>query len=321
VRRAASGPRYRATLTGTGPLALAVLLTVALRLPLPATLMYPLLSMMAAALVWFGVTRAQDLPGETSGPARSRGPEGGRGTHGNAFPRPPEGPAGRYPPDGSPGRGPGGPGYPRGTGRPAPPAGGRAGAEGEPGARAAAAPAGRPYGRILIFTLLEDRVADFDRLADQTAEEIRTGEPDTLVYVIHLVPDAPLQRIFYEIYRDRAAFESHESRPYMKRFVAERRSCVLATTVIELRLTYAKIAPLPVTQNPQPAGQVPPPAARAPLPSPPLQPLPPQPLPQGPRPHRAPGPLLAGPPPGPPAGPPPGPPAGPPPPGRRYGGG
>jgi quinol monooxygenase YgiN len=114
----------------------------------------------------------------------------------------------------------------------------------------------RPYGRILIFTLLEDRVADFDRLAEQTAEEVRIGEPDTLVYVIHLVPNAPMQRIFYEIYRDRAAFDSHESRPYMRRFVAERRSCVLATNVIELRLKYAKVAPLPSS---------PPAGARGPL--------------------------------------------------------
>ena len=115
------------------------------------------------------------------------------------------------------------------------------------GGSSAATPA-RPYGRILIFTLLEDRVADFDRLAEQAAEEVRIGEPETLVYVIHLVPNAPLQRIFYEIYRDRAAFDSHESQPYMQRFVAERRSYVLATNVIELRLKYAKVAPLP---NPQ----------------------------------------------------------------------
>ena len=108
-----------------------------------------------------------------------------------------------------------------------------------------AAAAARPYGRILIFTLLDDRVADFDRLAEESAEYVRTGEPDTLVYVIHLVPNAPLQRIFYEIYRDRAAFDSHESQPYMQRFVAERRTCVLATNVIELRLKYAKVAPLP----------------------------------------------------------------------------
>jgi quinol monooxygenase YgiN len=106
-------------------------------------------------------------------------------------------------------------------------------------------PAAPPYGRILIFTLLDDRVADFDRFAEQAAEEVRTREPDTLVYVIHVVPNAPLQRIFYEIYRDRAAFDSHESQPYMRRFVADRRACVLATNVIELRLKYAKVAPLP----------------------------------------------------------------------------
>jgi quinol monooxygenase YgiN len=135
----------------------------------------------------------------------------------------------------------------------------------------AAAPA-RPYGRILIFTVLEDRVADFDRLAEQAAEEVRTAEPDTLVYVIHLVPNAPLQRIFYEVYRDRVAFERHENQPYMKRFVADRRACVLATNVIELRLKYAKVAPLPTPTPPD-------------LPQAPrrLQPLPP---PGAPRPDR-----------------------------------
>ena len=65
------------------------------------------------------------------------------------------------------------------------------------------------------------------------------------MYVIHLVPNAPLQRIFYEIYADRAAFDSHENQPYTQRFVAERRACVLATNVIELRLKWAKVAPLP----------------------------------------------------------------------------
>ena len=155
-----------------------------------------------------------------------------------------------------------------------------AGAEFGPQASAGGSPAAtpaRPYGRILIFTLLDDRVADFDRLAEQTAEEIRIGEPDTLVYVIHLVPNAPMQRIFYEIYRDRAAFESHESQPYMQRFVAERRSCVLATNVIELRLKYAKVAPLPNPQASAPAPPAMPPvsAVRAQLPpGPPPRPQP-----------------------------------------------
>ena len=156
--------------------------------------------------------------------------------------------------------------------RPAWPAG-AAGLAGSPAAASA-----RPYGRILIFTLLDDRVTDFDRLAEEAAEYVRTGEPDTLVYVIHLVPNAPLQRIFYEIYRDRAAFDSHESQPYMQRFVAERRTCVLATNVIELRLKYAKVAPLPGPQPPAPA---------APLPTGPLSAAPPRGVPGAPVPQRA----------------------------------
>jgi len=128
-------------------------------------------------------------------------------------------------------------------------------------------------------------MAAFDRLAEQAAEEVRIREPDTLVYVIHLVPSAPMQRIFYEIYRDRAAFDHHERQPYMQRFVAERRSCVLATNVIELRLKYAKVAPLP---NPQPAAE-----AAAP-PGPPAQ-LPPGPPPPGVRTAQALEPLPPGP--------------------------
>ncbi len=246
------------------PVGLAALMTAGLRFALPAAAAYPLLCMLAAALVWFGASRV----GEPSRTAASEG-DGVRDDGDRYQGRPdgsgPYGRAGGHLSGGqylTYGQHDGMPGAV--TGRPGPPA-------------PAATPA-RPYGRILIFTLLEDRVADFDRLAEQTAEEVGTGEPDTLVYVIHLVPNAPLQRIFYEIYRDRAAFESHENQPCMQRFVAERRSCVLATNVIELRLKYAKIAPLP---SPQPPGaRTPPPGGLPPgglpgRPPPRPQPLPP----------------------------------------------
>jgi quinol monooxygenase YgiN len=100
----------------------------------------------------------------------------------------------------------------------------------------------RPYGRLTIFTLLDDKAVEFDRLAERAAEGVRMAEPDTLVYVIHVVPKAPMQRIIYEIYRDRAAFEEHERQPHMQRFAADRTSCVIATNVIDLRLKYAKVA-------------------------------------------------------------------------------
>jgi quinol monooxygenase YgiN len=103
---------------------------------------------------------------------------------------------------------------------------------------------GRPYGRLSIFTLLDDKASEFDQLAERAAEGVRSLEPDTMVYVIHVVPKAPMQRIIYEIYRDRAAFDAHERQPHIQQFAADCASCVLATNIIDLRLKYAKVAPL-----------------------------------------------------------------------------
>jgi lipopolysaccharide exporter len=131
---------------------------------------------------------------------------------------------------------PAGPGGWRAAERPAPYHGG-------PG------PAARGYTRIVIFTLAGDQAAHFDRLAAAAAKEVGAKEPGTLMHAVHHVPNSPLQRVFYEIYRDRAAFDAHENQPYMKRFAAERRSCVVATRVIELRqmsanFTNARVLPL-----------------------------------------------------------------------------
>jgi hypothetical protein len=74
---------------------------------------------------------------------------------------------------------------------------------------------------------------------------VRAREPDTLVYIVHAVPTAPNQRILYEVYRDRAAYDEHLQRPYLVRYEAERRPFVLATNEIELGLQQAKVSPLP----------------------------------------------------------------------------
>jgi quinol monooxygenase YgiN len=102
----------------------------------------------------------------------------------------------------------------------------------------------RPYGRLSIYTLHEDKAREFDRAAERAAEGVRAAEPDTLVYVIHVVPKAPMQRIIYEIYRDRAAFLTHERQPHIRQFDADCASSVLATNIIDLRLKYAKVAAL-----------------------------------------------------------------------------
>jgi len=101
------------------------------------------------------------------------------------------------------------------------------------------------FGQIAIYTLLEDRVQDFDRLTKQVVRQVRTQEPDTLVYIVHAVPSAPMQRILYEVYSDRAAYEAHKRQPYVVAFEADRRPYVLATNIIELGLQQAKVSPLP----------------------------------------------------------------------------
>jgi quinol monooxygenase YgiN len=101
------------------------------------------------------------------------------------------------------------------------------------------------FGQIAIYTLLEDRVDDFDRLTRRVVRQVRSQEPDTLVYIVHAVPSAPMQRILYEVYRDRSAYEAHKRQPYVVAFEADRRPFVLATNIIELGLQQAKVSPLP----------------------------------------------------------------------------
>jgi len=101
------------------------------------------------------------------------------------------------------------------------------------------------FGQIAIYTLLEDRVHEFDQLTERVVDEVRAREPDTLVFIVHAVPSAPMQRILYEVYRDRAAYEWHRQQPYVTRFESDRRPYVLATNVIELGLQQAKVSPFP----------------------------------------------------------------------------
>lgn len=100
------------------------------------------------------------------------------------------------------------------------------------------------YGFISIFTLGDGQADRFDRLTQDLLSHVRESEPDTLVYIAHTVPNAPLQRIFYEVYRNREAYDGHSRQPHFQRFQAERAGCVLATNVIELKLGAAKITPV-----------------------------------------------------------------------------
>jgi quinol monooxygenase YgiN len=62
----------------------------------------------------------------------------------------------------------------------------------------------------------------FDKLVEETAQDIAAHEPGTLVYATHNVKDSPLSRVFYEVYRDKEAFEEHEKQAHTLRFLQER---------------------------------------------------------------------------------------------------
>ncbi|QXJ23539.1 antibiotic biosynthesis monooxygenase [Actinomadura graeca] len=119
------------------------------------------------------------------------------------------------------------------------------------------APAGVPggadlpagCGQITVYTLLDGREDAFDRLAADLVQAARATEPDTVVFASHEVVGAPTQRIFYQLFRDDAAFAAHRQQPHLQRFLAESRTHVLATNVIELRLGSSKI-PLPAPEYP-----------------------------------------------------------------------
>jgi len=48
---------------------------------------------------------------------------------------------------------------------------------------------------------------------------------------VHTVEDAPLSRVFYECYADRAAFQSHEAQPHTRHFLAEAQQVLAASRV------------------------------------------------------------------------------------------
>ncbi len=78
------------------------------------------------------------------------------------------------------------------------------------------------FGLVVRFDLRPDSVDEFDRLVAETAPLIASSEPGTLVYATHQVDGEPDARVFYELYRDRDAFEEHERQEHVRRFLAKR---------------------------------------------------------------------------------------------------
>jgi quinol monooxygenase YgiN len=92
------------------------------------------------------------------------------------------------------------------------------------------------FGLVARFTLKPDMGDEFDLLTRQTVSRVHS-EPGTLTYACHLVHSDPDARLFYELYRDRAAFEEHERTDHVRRFLAERDRCLAGPPEVEF-LTF-----------------------------------------------------------------------------------
>jgi|SRR5215203_4505747 len=99
----------------------------------------------------------------------------------------------------------------------------------------------------LVFALVvrfdcrdEACAAAFDRLTADTAPGIAAREPGTLTYVTAAVEGEPLARVFFEVYRDREAFEEHERQPHAVRFLREREQYLSGVRVEFLTVGPAK---------------------------------------------------------------------------------
>jgi quinol monooxygenase YgiN len=79
------------------------------------------------------------------------------------------------------------------------------------------------FGLVVRFELLDGREEAFDELTATTLQAIRASEPGTLANFVHRDGSNPSVRVFYELYENEAAFETHENQPHVRRFLNERR--------------------------------------------------------------------------------------------------
>ena len=98
---------------------------------------------------------------------------------------------------------------------------------------------------VVTHVLRPGHEAAFDALTLRTIESIRAAEPGTLVYASHAAPGRPLVRTFYELYRDRAAFEAHEAHTHVQEFLVERLTHIESVDVEFLDLLAAHGTALP----------------------------------------------------------------------------
>ena len=98
---------------------------------------------------------------------------------------------------------------------------------------------------VVRFDLLDpDAAARFDAMVADLLPQIAAHEPGTLTYAVHTVEDAPLSRVFYEVYTDRAAHRAHEAQPHTASFLSAK-DVLLSGSRVDFLTPTSSARPLP----------------------------------------------------------------------------
>ena len=77
-------------------------------------------------------------------------------------------------------------------------------------------------GKLLVVAQWEAREGEADRVADILARFLPEAqrEPGAQLFLISRAKDNPAQFLFYELFRDEAAFKSHQESAHFKTYIA-----------------------------------------------------------------------------------------------------
>jgi quinol monooxygenase YgiN len=107
------------------------------------------------------------------------------------------------------------------------------------------------FGLVVRFDLKDGSGEVFDALTNEVVAAIRDAEPGTLVYACHAVEGDAEARVFYELYRDKEAFQEHEHQEHVRRFHEKKAQYLSGEPRVEfLSLQLGKGAPAPDAYRP-----------------------------------------------------------------------
>ena len=85
---------------------------------------------------------------------------------------------------------------------------------------------------LVQVTVKREMLAEFERAILTNAESARTREPGCVRFDVSQREDDPTQWLFYEVYKDGAAFEAHRASPHFAAYQQVADKALLSKTLI-----------------------------------------------------------------------------------------